>query len=75
MATQIVGSLLALEAMDEEAPIRMYINSPGGQPYSIIGVADAMTVGRVGTLGGMFFVDDHSYAYNLSSWFLDTSLA
>lgn len=42
LATQIVGSLLALEAMDETAPIRMYINSPGGTPYSIIGVVDAM---------------------------------
>ena len=42
LATQIVGSLLALEAMDETAPIRMYINSPGGQPYSVIGVVDAM---------------------------------
>lgn len=37
-----MGSLLALEALDETAPIRMYINSPGGTPYSIIGVADAM---------------------------------
>jgi ATP-dependent protease ClpP protease subunit len=37
-----VGSLLALEAMDEEAPIRLYINSPGGTPYSVIGVVDAM---------------------------------
>lgn len=44
LATQIVGSLLALEAMDETAPIRMYINSPGGTPYSIIGVVDAMQV-------------------------------
>lgn len=42
LATQIVGSLLALEAMDETEPIRMYINSPGGTPYSIIGVVDAM---------------------------------
>jgi ATP-dependent protease ClpP protease subunit len=42
MATQIVGSLMALEAMDEEEEIRMYINSPGGQPYSIFGVLDAM---------------------------------
>jgi len=42
LATQIVGSLLALEALDETAPIRMYINSPGGTPYSIIGVVDAM---------------------------------
>eukprot|EP00967_Tisochrysis_lutea_P115582 scaffold185273_cov19-Tisochrysis_lutea.AAC.4 len=29
MATQIVGSLLALEALDEEEDIRIYINSPG----------------------------------------------
>jgi hypothetical protein len=29
MATQIVGSLLALEALDEEEDIRLYINSPG----------------------------------------------
>jgi ATP-dependent Clp protease protease subunit len=42
LATQIVGSLLALEAMDEDAEIRVYINSPGGQPYSIIGVVDTM---------------------------------
>jgi ATP-dependent Clp protease protease subunit len=42
LATQIVGSLLALEALDEEEEIRVYINSPGGQPYSIIGVVDTM---------------------------------
>uniref|UniRef100_A0A7S0S5B9 ATP-dependent Clp protease proteolytic subunit n=1 Tax=Chlamydomonas leiostraca TaxID=1034604 RepID=A0A7S0S5B9_9CHLO len=42
MATQIVGSLMALEAMDEEEDIRIYINSPGGQPYSVFGVLDAM---------------------------------
>lgn len=42
MATQIVGSLLALEAMDEEEDIRIYINSPGGQPYSVFGVLDAI---------------------------------
>jgi ATP-dependent protease ClpP protease subunit len=29
MATQIVGSLLALEALDENADIRIYINSTG----------------------------------------------
>lgn len=29
MATQIVGSLLALEQLDEEEDIRIYINSPG----------------------------------------------
>jgi ATP-dependent protease ClpP protease subunit len=29
LATQVVGSLLALEAMDEDEDIRLYINSPG----------------------------------------------
>lgn len=29
VATQIVGQLMALEAMDETEDIRMYINSPG----------------------------------------------
>ncbi|KAG2429026.1 hypothetical protein HXX76_011268 [Chlamydomonas incerta] len=42
MATQIVGSLMALEAVDENEDIRIYINSPGGQPYSVLGVVDAM---------------------------------
>ncbi|KAL6760873.1 inactive subunit of chloroplast ClpP complex [Haematococcus lacustris] len=42
VATQIVGSLMALDTMDQEEDIRMYINSTGGQPYSIFGVLDAM---------------------------------
>nr|ACJ24246.1 hypothetical protein [Dunaliella viridis] len=42
VATQIVGALLALEAIDEEEDIRIYINSPGGQPYSVFGVVDAI---------------------------------
>ncbi|GIL51004.1 hypothetical protein Vafri_7077 [Volvox africanus] len=42
MATQIVGSLMALEAVDETEDIRLYINSPGGQPYSVLGVVDAI---------------------------------
>ncbi|GFH28324.1 ATP-dependent Clp protease proteolytic subunit [Haematococcus lacustris] len=42
VATQIVGSLMALDTMDQEEDIRMYINSSGGQPYSIFGVLDAM---------------------------------
>ncbi|KAG2449929.1 hypothetical protein HYH02_000033 [Chlamydomonas schloesseri] len=42
MATQIVGSLMALEAVDENEDIRIYINSPGGQPYSVLGVVDAI---------------------------------
>ena len=31
IATQIVGSLLALEADDDKADIRLYINSSGAQ--------------------------------------------
>lgn len=42
MATQIVGALMALEAVDETEDIRLYINSPGGQPYSVLGVVDAV---------------------------------
>ncbi|GFH14819.1 ATP-dependent Clp protease proteolytic subunit, partial [Haematococcus lacustris] len=33
---------MALDTMDQEEDIRMYINSTGGQPYSIFGVLDAM---------------------------------
>lgn len=44
LATQVVGSLLALEALDEDAEVRVFINSPGGTPYSVIGVVDAMQV-------------------------------
>lgn len=29
VATQVVGSLLALEALDEKEDIRLYINCPG----------------------------------------------
>ncbi len=29
MATQVVASLLALEAFDDESDIKLYINSPG----------------------------------------------
>ncbi|KAG2495198.1 hypothetical protein HYH03_006804 [Edaphochlamys debaryana] len=42
IATQIVGALLALEQVDETEDIRLYINSPGGQPYSVLGIVDAM---------------------------------
>jgi ATP-dependent protease ClpP protease subunit len=33
LATQVVGSLLALEAMDEEEDIRLYINSSGARSF------------------------------------------
>jgi len=42
LATRAVGALLALEAIDPEAEIRLYVNSPGGQPYSVIGLVDAI---------------------------------
>lgn len=42
MCTQVVGSLMALEQLDEKAEIRMYINSPGGSPYAVLGLVDTM---------------------------------
>mmetsp|Transcript_7646 Transcript_7646/g.23018 ORF Transcript_7646/g.23018 Transcript_7646/m.23018 type:complete len:287 (-) Transcript_7646:825-1685(-) len=42
IATQVVGSLLALEEIDPKADIKMFINCNGGQPYSVFGVLDTM---------------------------------
>lgn len=42
MCTQVVASLLALEALSEEEEIRLYINSPGGSPYAVVGLVDAI---------------------------------
>lgn len=42
LASQVVGSLLALEAVDETQDIRLYLNCSGGQPYSVFGVLDTM---------------------------------
>ncbi len=42
VANVIVAQLLYLSAEDPEAPIQMYINSPGGQVYSGIAVYDTM---------------------------------
>jgi ATP-dependent protease ClpP protease subunit len=44
MATQIVGALLALEAMDENEDIRLYINSPGRRRCYTASVLLAATV-------------------------------
>ncbi|KAK9845878.1 hypothetical protein WJX81_004977 [Elliptochloris bilobata] len=41
-ATKVVASLLALETMDEGADIKLYINSQGGQAYSIMAILDAI---------------------------------
>lgn len=42
IANLIVAQLLYLSAEDPEAPIQMYINSPGGQVYSGLAIYDTM---------------------------------
>jgi ATP-dependent Clp protease, protease subunit len=42
VANLIVAQLLFLNQEDREAPINMYINSPGGQVYAGLAVYDAM---------------------------------
>jgi ATP-dependent Clp protease protease subunit len=42
VANVIVAQLLYLSAEDPEAPIQMYINSPGGQVYSGLAIYDTM---------------------------------
>jgi ATP-dependent Clp protease protease subunit len=42
VATQIVATLLALEAIDPTADIKLYINSAGGSPYAVVGILDTM---------------------------------
>ena len=42
MATNIVAQMLALEAVDPDTEIQMYINSGGGIPYAITAIIDAM---------------------------------
>jgi ATP-dependent Clp protease protease subunit len=44
VANVIVAQLLYLSNEDREAPIQMYINSPGGQVYSGLAIYDAMQV-------------------------------
>jgi len=41
-ATQIVASMLALEAMAENEDIQLYINSQGGSPYATVAILDIM---------------------------------
>jgi ATP-dependent Clp protease protease subunit len=38
----IVAQLLYLDSQDQEKPIRLYINSPGGQVYSGLAIYDTM---------------------------------
>lgn len=42
IANLIVAQLLYLSAEDPEAPIQMYINSPGGQVYAGLAIYDTM---------------------------------
>ncbi|KAK9803188.1 hypothetical protein WJX72_011868 [[Myrmecia] bisecta] len=42
MSTQIVASLLALEALDDKEDIKLYINSGGGTPYAVISILDTI---------------------------------
>ncbi|CAK0781754.1 hypothetical protein CVIRNUC_005463 [Coccomyxa viridis] len=42
VATNIVASLLAMEAMNDAEDIKLYINSPGGQSYSVIALLDTI---------------------------------
>lgn len=41
-ANLIVGQLMYLNMVDSEAPIHMYINSPGGSVYDGLGIYDMM---------------------------------
>lgn len=44
VANNIVAQILYLSNEDPEAPIKMYINSPGGQVYAGLAIYDAMQV-------------------------------
>jgi ATP-dependent Clp protease, protease subunit len=46
VATNVVAQLLAMEAVDTEAEIALYINSGGGIPYAIMAIIDTMKVVR-----------------------------
>lgn len=42
VATNLVAKLLALETMDPEKDIKIYMNSGGGSAYAIIGILDTL---------------------------------
>jgi len=44
VANNIVAQLLYLSNEDRESPIKMYINSPGGQVYAGLAIYDAMQI-------------------------------
>lgn len=47
LATQVVASMLALEAIDSTSDIKLYINSPGGSPYAVVAILDTMKTLKV----------------------------
>lgn len=53
VATQVVASLLALDSLDPEQEIKLYINCPQGSPYSVTAILDTMRAIRapVSTVG------------------------
>ena len=42
LCTQTVGTLMALDAMDSSEEIKLYMNSPGGSIYNVMGLIDVM---------------------------------
>lgn len=69
IANLIVAQLLYLNQEDREAPISMYINSPGGQVYSGLAIYDTMqmitnpvatyAVGVTASFGTLLLVSGH----------------
>lgn len=42
VATQVVASLLALNSLDDQADIKMYINCAAGSSYAVVSILDTM---------------------------------
>ncbi|CAN1745222.1 ATP-dependent Clp protease proteolytic subunit 6, chloroplastic, partial [Linum perenne] len=53
VAQQVISQLVTLASIDEEADITIYLNSPGGNTYSVMAIYDCMSTikPRVGTVG------------------------
>lgn len=42
VATQVVASLLALDSLDDQEEIKLYINCPQGNPYAVTSILDTI---------------------------------
>eukprot|EP00887_Chlorella_sp_A99_P004428 scaffold30.g4428.t1 len=42
VATQVVASLLALDSLDSEEEIKLYVNCAAGSPYAVVSILDTM---------------------------------